>query len=446
MDNNQLFKHLEALSKYNNGSPFAEDLRIESRGELDVYFSPFEHVNKQAKVVLVGISPGATQAHNANIEACALIKSGENIESISEKAKQTGAFSGALRNNLVRLLDYIGINSRLGINSCGTLFAENNHLLHSTSVFRYPTLQAGKPISSAKKGLSDPLLKQMVDCCLAEEVSQLPKSAFYLPMGKGVDKILLALCERGLLNRDQLLIGLPHPSGANAERVAYFLGEKARDKLSDKTNADTIDDAKRQLLTQLNRQNLSSESLNHFVDTKQLSTMATTSQTSGPAEKVIENKRKPVSTASLSSMVSADDGFMLDDIERQIREHVAELSLEAIPSKSRTSKELAIVRGENTVAYISRKTGLKKGVLVVTLHPSMGSKLDSMTSKMSGVSISPGKGSRYISSSNYKGFDSKGYSPQLVSNEHQAVAYKVDVSGGLNPLNAFLQACSSYSS
>jgi len=441
MDNNQLFKHLEALSKYNNGSPFAEDLRIESRGELDVYFSPFEHINKQAKVVLVGISPGATQAHNANVEACKLIKSGENIESISEKAKQTGAFSGALRNNLVRLLDYIGINGKLGISTCGTLFSEDSHLLHSTSVFRYPTLQAGKPISSAKKGLSDPLLKQMVDCCLAEEVRQLPQSAFYLPMGQGVDKILLALYERGLLNRDQLLIGLPHPSGANAERVAYFLGEKARDKLSDKTNADTIDDAKRQLLIQLNRQNLSGESLNGLVNTMQRSTTTTTAQGSGPAEKVIENKRQPVSKVSFRSMVSADDGFMLDDVEREICEHVAELSLEAIPSKSRTSKELAILRDDNTVAYISRKTGLKKGVLVVTLHPSMSSKLDSMTSKMNGVSISPGKGSRYISSSNYRGFDSKGYSPQLTSNEHQAVAYKVDVSGGFSTLKSFLKAC-----
>ncbi|WP_218397433.1 hypothetical protein [Alteromonas lipotrueae] len=441
MDNNQLSENIEALSAYSNGSPFCEELHIESRGDIDVYFSPFEHVNKQAKVVLVGISPGATQANIANLKASALIKTGESMDTISEKAKQTGAFSGAIRNNLIRLLDYIGINSKLDIDSCGTLFTENNHLLHSTSVFRYPTLQAGKPISSAKKGLSDPLLKQMVDNCLADEVRQLPQSAFYLPMGQGVDKILLALCDRGLLNRNQLLIGLPHPSGANAERVAYFLGEKARDKLSDKTNADTIDDAKRQLLTQLNRQNLSGEPLKRFGDTQQRSTITTAAQRSGPSEKGIEKKSQSVSAASLGSMASAADGFMLDDIERKIREHVAELSLEAIPSKSRTSKELAILRGDNTVAYISRKTGLKKGVLVVTFHPSMSSKLDSMTSEMNGVSISPGKGSRYISSSNYRGFNSKGYSSQLTSNEHQAVAYKVDLSEGFNTLKSFLKAC-----
>ncbi|QCZ94375.1 uracil-DNA glycosylase family protein [Salinimonas iocasae] len=443
MDNNQLKNHIEALRNYSNGSPFIDELRIESRGEIDVYFSPFEHINKHAKVVLVGISPGATQANNANVEASALIKSGERIDTISEKAKQTGAFSGALRNNLVRLLDYVGISRELGIDTCGTLFTKNNHLLHSTSVFRYPTLQAGTPISSAKKGLSDPLLKQMIDHCLADEVRQLPESAFYLPMGQGVDKILLSLCERGLLNRSQLLIGLPHPSGANAERIAYFLGEKPRDKLSGKTNADTIDVAKQLLLSQLNHKNsnLSSESLKRYVGAEQRSTSTKTARMGEPVQQATNNKSQSVSTKSSGSLVSPSDGFMLDDVERQIREQVAQLNLIVAPSKSRTSKELSILRGDNTVAYISREAGLKKGILVVKLHPSMRSKLDSMASEMGGVSISPGTGSRYISSSNYRGFDSRGYSSQLTSNQHQAVAYKVDVSGGFYPLKALLQAC-----
>ena len=31
----------------------------------------------------------------------------------------------------------------------------------------------------------------------------------------------------GILDPSHILDGLPHPSGANAERVAYFLGRKA---------------------------------------------------------------------------------------------------------------------------------------------------------------------------------------------------------------------------
>lgn len=46
-------------------------------------------------------------------------------------------------------------------------------------------------------------------------------------------------------------MGMPHPSGANAERIAYFLGRKPKAALSAKTNADTIDAMKSQLLAQL---------------------------------------------------------------------------------------------------------------------------------------------------------------------------------------------------
>jgi hypothetical protein len=44
---------------------------------------------------------------------------------------------------------------------------------------------------------------------------------------------------------------LPHPSGANAERIAYFLGNKARESLSIKTNPDLLDQAKVKILEKL---------------------------------------------------------------------------------------------------------------------------------------------------------------------------------------------------
>ena len=251
MDNNQLEKYIGALCNYESNRPFDSQLELQTEGNLEVFFSPFEYVNEQAEIVLVGISPGATQANNANVCARNLIRNGETLEAVSKAAKATGSFSGALRNNLVSLLDHVLINQRLGIRSCDLLFGEYSHLLHSTSVFRYPTLLNGKPISSAKKALKSHLLKDMIDTCLAKECRQLPDSAFYVPMGQGVDEVLLYLCDNGVLRREQVLIGLPHPSGANAERISYFLGKKERERLSDKTNPDKIDAAKYNLLSQL---------------------------------------------------------------------------------------------------------------------------------------------------------------------------------------------------
>jgi hypothetical protein len=39
------------------------------------------------------------------------------------------------------------------------------------------------------------------------------------------------LVRKGVLDAARVPNGLPHPSDANAERIAYFLGRKARDAL-----------------------------------------------------------------------------------------------------------------------------------------------------------------------------------------------------------------------
>ena len=440
MDNNQLNTFTNALSTYQEGSPFADNLLIESQGEIGVFFSPFEHVNTQARVVLVGISPGATQANNANLKAKELLNAGESLGAVSEQAKLTGAFSGALRNNLIRLLDYVGINQKLNISSCESLFGDDSHLLHSTSVFRYPTLLSGKPISSANKGLTNPLLKSIIDDCLTDEFSKLSQSAFYLPMGQGVDKILLNLCEQGGLSRNQLLIGLPHPSGANAERIAYFLGSKTKNELSNKTNPNKIDEAKQKLLAQVDQHvSAATVSIIEDCDTQDdgRASFLPSNESTKPAK---ERVNRQVGTTSLN-MISPSDGFMLEKIEQRIRKQVAALNLSAGPVKSRTTKELAILNGSETIAYVSRKTGLKKGHLLVSFHPRMAKKLDRIAGDLEGVSVSPGKNSRYISSSNYSGFNSKGFSSHLKSNEHQAAAFRVDVTDGLSAFKSLLGEC-----
>jgi hypothetical protein len=251
MENFQIQKYKTSLLNYVNSVPFEPSFLMTQEADIEVYFAPFEYVNLDAKVVLVGMSPGATQAQNANIAAHHALKAGHRLIDVSKIAKETGSFSGALRNNLVAMLDHIGVNKKIGIQSASSLFEEDAALLHSTSVFRYPTLLKGKPISSAKLGLKRPVLKDMIDSCLAEECRLLSKDTLYIPLGQGVDEVLLYLSDMGIISKSQILIGLPHPSGANAERISYFLGRKGRDQLSVKTNPVRLDNAKRELLSQL---------------------------------------------------------------------------------------------------------------------------------------------------------------------------------------------------
>lgn len=57
--------------------------------------------------------------------------------------------------------------------------------------------------------------------------------------------------KEGALASDVVLDGLPHPSGANAERIAYFLGRKAREALSPKTSPAGLDAARDRLRAQV---------------------------------------------------------------------------------------------------------------------------------------------------------------------------------------------------
>lgn len=95
-----------------------------------------------------------------------------------------------------------------------------------------------------------PMLMSMIETHLAEEARALSQ-AIWVPLGRHAEAALLHLAARGDLDRTNVLAGLPHPSGANAERIAYFLGRKARENLSVKTNPDKIDADKRKLVDQI---------------------------------------------------------------------------------------------------------------------------------------------------------------------------------------------------
>ncbi|RUP75755.1 hypothetical protein C7Y69_18405 [Alteromonas sp. KS69] len=70
-------------------------------------------------------------------------------------------------------------------------------------------------------------------------------------MGQGVDDVLRYLAKKNVISEKQILSGMPHPSGANAERINYFFGRKKREALSIKTNAGKLDEAKKKLLNKL---------------------------------------------------------------------------------------------------------------------------------------------------------------------------------------------------
>jgi hypothetical protein len=66
-------------------------------------------------------------------------------------------------------------------------------------------------------------------------------------------KVMQWLTDEGHFRPEQVLAGLPHPSGANAERIAYFLGRKEASRLSAKTNGAALDAARTALVGKVMR-------------------------------------------------------------------------------------------------------------------------------------------------------------------------------------------------
>ena len=248
---NDLFPaHADVLAHLDEGfaaSPgLPAELHISTQDQLSTWYAPFDHINPNAKVVLVGITPGRSQSVEAITVARRELHAGSDARRASSAAKHAASFAGAMRANLVAMLDHIGLNHTLGLSSCQVLFGARSDLVHYTSALRYPVFIDGKDYAGTPSILQTPYLKAMADRWLAAEVAALPE-AYWIPLGKEPKAVLEAFAKEGRLDRSRILDGMPHPSGANAERIAYFLGRKSRDKLSAKTAPDAIDRGREEL-------------------------------------------------------------------------------------------------------------------------------------------------------------------------------------------------------
>lgn len=231
----------------NGSASLYEKMLITQDAKIQVCYAPFEYLNPQARLVIVGITPGKTQMANAIREARKQLDMGSVPLQTLIAAKLTGAFSGAMRPNLVAMLDKVGVHHWLGLNSSVELFGHASHLLQTASVLQNPVFLAdgtnynGTPNMTKSAVLMDQLISGFGRSAAALE------HAYFLPLGPKVSEAMTFLSAKGLINAKRVLHGMPHPSPASMERINYFLGKKSREQLSIKTNPDSLDAARERL-------------------------------------------------------------------------------------------------------------------------------------------------------------------------------------------------------
>jgi hypothetical protein len=179
-----------------------------------VHYAPFDHVNAQARVVLVGLTPGWKQTKLAFETARDHLGARDGDDRVLWAVKQQASFAG-MRTTLVRWLDGIDVDRALGLASTAELFNQRAELLQTTSAVRYPVFCSGdKNWSGTNPAISEPVLGDLVRGLLGPELRSLAE-ALVVPLGVAVKAGLQDLVDLGELDPDRCLFDFPHPSGLN---------------------------------------------------------------------------------------------------------------------------------------------------------------------------------------------------------------------------------------
>ena len=225
--NIQLFEKFSSVLTAPN-SPLLRDPRLlmEESGGVKIYYSPFEYLNTEARIVLVGITPGPTQMVNANNEARRCILAGKSTQEAMKNAKDTAAFSGEpMRSNLIRQLNHWGVHQWLRVSDSANLFADKRHLLQTTSLLRYPVFVDDKDYRGTPDMIKHLLLKNYLLKHFVAEVEQI-KEAVLFGLGPQVQKVLDHLVDQKILPADRVIGGMLHPSGNCTYRINYLIGDR----------------------------------------------------------------------------------------------------------------------------------------------------------------------------------------------------------------------------
>lgn len=176
----------------------------------------FDYVNPKAEVVIVGITPGNSQLDGSR----------EGMS--SREIKRKYAFAGKMRPNLVKMLDFIGVNRLLGLESCSTLWEENFDKVDMTSLLVEATYELKKDgtkemFRHANKIAKSEKLTRMLEEGFVKNCSKYENLVLYVACGLGVYDVLKGLLEEQKIKGQ--VVGIAHPSGANMKCIQCYLGK-----------------------------------------------------------------------------------------------------------------------------------------------------------------------------------------------------------------------------
>jgi hypothetical protein len=225
-----LFKYRGIIDRLGEAAVQSKETLLAASGNDEIYYTPFEWTNPQAKLVVVGITPGPTQLQMAYRTVSSKIKVGLDDEGILKAAKEHGAFGGAtMRPNLVRMMEHFGFAELFGVDIVEDFWGKSADVFMGTSVVPHAAFRRGKPFA----GSFDDIMKTNVltECFLYDFVPSLkdvPDDAKFVALGETPLRALAWCVRYGHLKESQVMGAFAHPSTSGGSAVDAYLGLKTR--------------------------------------------------------------------------------------------------------------------------------------------------------------------------------------------------------------------------
>lgn len=235
----------------------AQAFEVDRRGKHLLRYIPFEHVNMQAKLVIVGITPGPNQLALAYDTVQKLLQAGRPESEILVEVKKLGAFgSPTMRPNLLKMLRHFRFEKILGVEDADSLWGKNAGLLHSTSVVPHAAFTITKSGIKMFAGSFDEVMKSDLfrECfmdCLVPSIREMNQNAQYVGLGPCPQAALQWCVDKGYLRQEQILGSFCHPATTGGSTTRYYLREVTRRELNPKNpvlnRCDWLDQAYQQM-------------------------------------------------------------------------------------------------------------------------------------------------------------------------------------------------------
>lgn len=190
---------------------------------IEILWAPFDYVNRNAKLVLIGVTPGPEQAFRSYVAVRSAIARGADPQAELASIKASSSFRGkVMEPNLMSILEHSGVAERAGIENIDRLWTDEAHKVHFTSTIRYPTFINGELFNNQINSLAHPELKRYVEGFLVEELLSVPDDAVIVALGSKGPKIVRHAAKVAGINQKRV-VALPHPSGSASGAVRDFL-------------------------------------------------------------------------------------------------------------------------------------------------------------------------------------------------------------------------------